>query len=121
MDEDERLIVPAVSFYGMIRYAPGLDPEKKPRSPLDAAGDLHCPLLGLYGAEDPLIPPADVRAFEEAARRSGQPVEFRLYPEAGHAFLNDTQPERYRPEAAADAWRRAVAFLRRHLAPRRPA
>lgn len=107
----------AVSFYGMIRYAPGLDPAKKPHAPLDIAADLRCPLLGLYGAEDPLIPLEDVRAFEEAARRSGRAVEFRVYPGAGHAFLNDTQPERYRPEAAADAWRRAVAFLRSHLGP----
>lgn len=105
----------AVSFYGMIRYPPGLDPEKKPRAPLDVAAELRCPLLGLYGAEDALIPLEDVRAFEEAARASGQPVEFRVYEEAGHAFLNDTQPERYRPEAAADAWRRAVAFLRDRL------
>jgi len=108
-------IAAAVSFYGMIRYAPDLDRSKKPRSPLEAARDLRCPLLGLYGAEDALIPLEDVRAFEEAARASGQPVEFRVYPEAGHAFLNDTQPERFRPEAAADAWRRAVAFLRARL------
>jgi carboxymethylenebutenolidase len=100
----------------MLAYAPDLDPAKKPRSPLDAAPDLACPLLGLYGAEDALIPLAQVDAFREQLARSGQPSELRVYVGAGHAFMNDTQPDRHRPEAAADAWPRMVAFFREHLA-----
>jgi carboxymethylenebutenolidase len=102
-------------FYGMLAYAPGLDPERKPRSPLDAARDLSCPLLGFYGAEDALIPVDQVEAFRERAAASGRPAELRVYPGAGHAFMNDTQPERHRPEAAADAWPRLVAFLHEQL------
>jgi len=30
--------------------------------------------------------------------------------------MNDTRAEAYRPEAAADAWTRMVAFLRHQLA-----
>lgn len=105
-----------VPFYGMLRYENGLDPAKKPRSPLDAIADLSCPLLGLYGAEDPIIPLADVRELEARLARSGQPAEVRVYPGAGHAFMNDTRPEMYRPAAAADAWPRLVAFLRDRLA-----
>jgi carboxymethylenebutenolidase len=104
-----------VPFYGMLAYAPGLDPARKPRSPLDAAPDLSCPLLGLYGGQDALIPLEQVRDFERRAAESGRPCEIRLYPDAGHAFMNDTQPDRHRPEAARDAWPRAVAFLREHL------
>jgi carboxymethylenebutenolidase len=105
-----------VPFYGMLAYAPDLDPAKKPRSPLEAAKELACPLLGLYGAEDALIPLAQVDAFRARAAASGQPCELRVYPGAGHAFMNDTQPDRHRPEAAADAWPRMVAFFREHLA-----
>jgi carboxymethylenebutenolidase len=104
-----------VPFYGMLRYAEGLDPSRKPRSPLEALADLRCPVLGLYGEEDPIIPVADVRELEERLAKSRQGGEVRLYAGAGHAFMNDTRPEMYRPTAAADAWPRSVAFLRREL------
>jgi carboxymethylenebutenolidase len=102
-------------FYGMLRYEPGLDPEKKPRAPLDAVADLSCPALGLYGQEDAIIPNADVDALEARLAAQRQPYEIVRYAGAGHAFLNDTRPAMYRPEAAADAWRRLLAFLRQHL------
>jgi carboxymethylenebutenolidase len=104
-----------VPFYGMLRYAPGLDPARKPRSPLEAAAELRCPLLGFYGEEDAIIPVADVRELEQRLAAAGRRVELRLYPKAGHAFMNDTRPEMYRPEAAADAWPRMLAFLRAEL------
>jgi len=110
-----RGLAACVSFYGMLRYEDGLDPAKKPRSPLQAIPELRCPLLGLYGEEDALIPVADVHALEEALARTAQPHEVRLYPHAGHAFLNDSRPEAYRPEAARDAWQRMLEFLRRQL------
>ena len=104
-----------VPFYGMLAYGAGLDPGKKPRSPLDAAPDLSCPLLGLYGADDALIPLEQVEAFRVKLSATGRSCEVRVYDGAGHAFMNDTQPDRHRPEAAADAWERMVAFLKRHL------
>jgi len=102
-------------FYGMVRYAPGLDPKKKPRAPLDAVADLSCPALGLYGQEDAIIPNADVDELEKRLARQRQPYEIVRYAGAGHAFLNDTRPAMYRPDAAADAWRRLVAFLHERL------
>ena len=55
------------------------------------------------------------REFERRLEKTGQPCEVQLYPGAGHAFMNETRPEMYRPEAAADAWPRMVAFFRTHL------
>ncbi len=104
-----------VPFYGMLAYEEGLPADRKPRSPLEALPDLRCPLLGLYGAEDHLIPVAQARALEEGVARAGQPGEVHVYPGAGHAFMNDTRPEMYRAEAAADAWPRMVGFFRTHL------
>jgi carboxymethylenebutenolidase len=102
-------------FYGMLRYEPGLDPAKKPRAPLDAVASLSCPALGLYGKEDAIIPNADVDELEVRLARQRQPCEIVRYAGAGHAFLNDTRPAMYRPEAAADAWRRLLVFLRQRL------
>src|SRR6185369_1930409 len=102
-----------VSWYGMLRYA-----EKtpaKPASPRERAPQSRCPYLGLFGAEDAIIPPADVDDLRTILDRTDQPHEIRVYAGAGHAFFNDTRPDAYRPDAAADAWPRALAFLHRHL------
>ena len=102
-----------VSWYGMLRYAEY--DERKPASPLDLAPQLGCPYLGLFGAEDAIIPLADVEELRAILTRERKTFETHVYPGAGHAFFNDTRPDAYRPEAAADAWTRALAFLRRHL------
>jgi carboxymethylenebutenolidase len=115
----------AVPFYGLLSHEHGLlappagevlDPARKPRSPLDAAASARCPLLAFFGRDDAFIPLADVEAFERQLEKSGQPHEIVVYDGAGHAFLNDTRPEMYRPEAARDAWGRMLAWFRRHLA-----
>jgi carboxymethylenebutenolidase len=102
-----------VSFYGMLRYAQTT--AVKPASPLDLAPQLACPFLGLFGAEDALIPAADVKELGRILRRNGKVFQTKVYPGAGHAFFNDTRPEAFRPDAAKDGWRRAVRFLRGHL------
>ena len=53
-----------------------------------------------------------MRAFE--AKLSGE-HRVVVYPGAGHAFLNDTRAEMFRPEAARDAWQQTLAWLRSHL------
>jgi carboxymethylenebutenolidase len=102
-------------FYGMVRYPSGLDPVRKPRAPLDALAELRCPVLGFYGAEDAIIPLADVDALRSRLATSRLPSEIHVYPGAGHAFMNAARPEAYRPDAAKDAWSRLVPFLREHL------
>lgn len=113
----------AVPFYGMLSYehgllAPGpgepaaLDRARKPRSPLEAAPHVRCPMLALFGADDAFIPVDDVRAFQRELANAGPDHVVSLYAGAGHAFLNDTRPELYRPAIAHEAWRRLVAWLR---------
>jgi carboxymethylenebutenolidase len=111
-----RGLAACVAFYGMVRYEPGLDPSLKPRQPLDALADLRCPVLGLYGAEDALIPSADVEELRARLARTGRPFDLHVYAGAGHAFMNEARAATYRPEAAADAWARMLAFFRAHLA-----
>jgi len=102
-----------VSWYGML-HADALD-DANPEHALDALADLGCPLLAFFGAEDVLIPQSDVEALRERAQARGLPVEIVIYTGAGHAFANDSRPESYRPEAAADAWGRTLAFFAREL------
>jgi len=102
-----------VSWYGMLRYA--AHSAAKPASPLEVAARLRCPYLGLFGADDTIIPLADVDELRATLQRSRQPHEIIVYPGAGHAFFNDTRPDAYRPAVAAAAWPRVVAFLHEYL------
>jgi carboxymethylenebutenolidase len=42
-------------------------------------------------------------------------IDLKIYDGAGHSFENSDNTDRYRPEAAADAWARTVAFLNKTL------
>jgi carboxymethylenebutenolidase len=90
--------------------------EHQPRSPMEAARDLHSPFLGLFGQEDQGIPVEQVQRLESVVRESGVPAEFHIYPGAGHAFFNDRH-NTYREHAAKDAWERVLHFLHQYLAP----
>ncbi len=76
---------------------------------------INAPLLGIFGAQDRGIPPADVRKFEQQMQGAGKKVEIVIYPDAGHAFENPNNKAGYRPADAADAWNRTVHFLESRL------
>jgi len=76
---------------------------------------IGAPLLGNFGAEDRGITPADVNAFEKTMKGLNRRVDFKIYDGAGHAFENPNNTTGYRPEAAADAWARTLAFLHKAL------
>ncbi|MDE2234878.1 MAG: dienelactone hydrolase family protein [Gammaproteobacteria bacterium] len=75
---------------------------------------LKMPLMGFFGEQDQGITVKDVQAFEKALRAAKVKAEIHEYPDAGHAFANPSG-ERYRPVAAADAWKRTLAFFARYL------
>jgi carboxymethylenebutenolidase len=107
-------VTAAVPWYGHVKRtysdAPGVDA-------FSLASRITAPVLGLYGAADPGIPADDVRRFEAVLRKTNPVVEFVLYPGAAHAFFSDDRPQAYRQDAAADAWRRCLAFFDKHLKP----
>jgi carboxymethylenebutenolidase len=74
---------------------------------------IEMPWCGSYGARDTSIPPADVNAF---VAKLHVPHDVKIYDDAGHAFMDDHRAS-YVPSAAADAWQRAVAFLKRYAGP----
>lgn len=91
-----------VVYYGHV----GSDPKE-----LQA---LKAPVLGLFGGADQAIPVASVQAFEATLKQLGKPAEIHIYEGAAHAFANPSGGS-YKPDAAADAWQKSLAFLALHL------
>jgi carboxymethylenebutenolidase len=81
------------------------------RPPQKGITDIHCPVLGFYGGEDPNITNM-VPGFAEEMKNNGKSFEAVVYPDARHAFFNDTNPT-YNVNYARDAFSRSLHFLNR--------
>ena len=105
-----------IAWYG--RLVGDKDPLH-PQQPIDlaAAGAIKAPVLGLYGGQDQGIPVATLEQMQKALAASDSKAahacEFKVYPEAGHAFFADYRPS-YRKDAAEDGWNRALAWLKKN-------
>jgi carboxymethylenebutenolidase len=101
-----------IAWYGRLS---GTSNALTPQHPLDVAETLRAPVLGLYGGRDEGIPLSVVEEMKlrlSFGRGASQISEFVVYPDAPHAFHADYRPS-FRAEAAADAWTRCLAWLRR--------
>jgi len=92
-----------VAYYG--RQLPAEDVPK-----------ITAPLLFHYGSLDERIN-AGIAAYEAALKANNKPYESHMYEGANHAFNNNTSAARYHKEAADLAWKRTVAFFKKHLSP----
>ncbi len=79
------------------------------------AGQLSCPLLGLFGNDDSYPSPAQMAELGAELDRLGKEYEFYFFEGAGHAFFAVERPA-YRPEAAVEGWAHIFAFLAKNLA-----
>ncbi len=70
-------------------------------------------VLGHYAGRDPYEPAPAVDALEGALRAAGRDVTFHRYPDVGHWFFESDREDAYDAAAAALAWSRTLAFLRR--------
>ncbi|HYE14508.1 MAG TPA: dienelactone hydrolase family protein [Pyrinomonadaceae bacterium] len=107
-----------VAWYGRLVARSGQPANPStPRQPVDVAGELKAPVLGLYGGKDQGIPLDTVERMREALKKSeskaARESEIVVYPEAGHGFHADYRPM-YDKEAAADGWRRLLAWFKKH-------
>ena len=92
----------AVSFYGKV-------------PPIETFRYLLAPLQYHYPAKDGWVTAQEVEVLRQGLAKQGKPGEVHVYPEAHHAFLNESRPEVYRAEDARLAWDRTLAFLRRYV------
>ena len=101
--------------------------------PKDAESALKgaCPIVGSYGGKDgsPMGHRAAVR-LERALTALGVDHDIKVYPDAGHGFMNDHDPAdqtfllvvlaklsgtRFHEPSTEDARRRIISFFNRHL------
>ena len=88
--------------------------EQQPVAPVDMTKDMGSPLLGLFGNEDSSPTPEDVDRTEEELKKHNKTYEFHRYDGAGHGFFAVDRPS-YRPEQAADGWRKVLAWYGKYL------
>ncbi|WP_020200890.1 MULTISPECIES: dienelactone hydrolase family protein [Cupriavidus] len=109
-----RQLKAAVAWYGQLVGEPS---ALKPRNPVDVAGELKVPVLGLYGAKDTGITQEHVArmkaALAAADNANARASVFVVYPDAGHAFNADYRPS-YVAADAKDGWQRCLAWFRQH-------
>ena len=81
---------------------------------LDDVKNITAPVMGHYGEKDQGIT-SQVPKLAEAMKKYGKSFEYKVYLGAGHAFNNDTNPERYNAETAKEAWARTLEFFKKNL------
>lgn len=101
-----------VAWYGRLE---GDKTELQPEHPLDVAGKLNAPVLGLYAGKDAGIPLAGVEKMRTALAASKVPAQIVVYPEAQHGFHADYRPS-YKEDDAKDGWQRLLAWFKEHEA-----
>ncbi len=101
-----------VTFYGG-----GISKSRWPGVPpgLESGSNLHAPWLGLYGDKDTSITVEEVEALRTTFGSSGVAATIVRYPDAGHAFATDPASPHHVPDAARDAWSRALSWFDAHL------
>jgi carboxymethylenebutenolidase len=87
-----------------------------PKHPVELAGELKAPVLGLYGGLDAGIPLETIEAMERALQQGSAAAKssgIYVYGNAPHAFHADYRPS-YRKEEAEDGWKRMLAWFRKN-------
>ena len=107
-------------FKAAAPYYPGntMEPWGDGRSPFDMTSEINCPVIGFYGGDDANPSTEDQVKIDAELDRCGITRESHSYPGAGHAFMNQVteRNDRYRHEAAQDAWAKMISFFNKHVA-----
>jgi carboxymethylenebutenolidase len=93
-------LLAAIPFYG-------------PPPPVSDIPNIHAAVLAIYGELDSRIT-SSIPTIEQAMQENNKIYEKIVYPDADHAFHNDTG-SRYNPEAAKNAWERTLAWFERYV------
>jgi carboxymethylenebutenolidase len=99
-----------VAWYGRLV---GEKSALQPQHPIDIAGMLKVPVLGLYGLKDQGISQESIEKMKAALAKGNTGSTFVVYPNSGHAFHADYRPS-YVEADAKDGWTRALAWFKAH-------
>lgn len=97
----------AIGYYGFPSAGGPFGP-----GPTQQAGELHAPILGIFGGADENIPTTVVDEFDAALTTTGVPHDIQVYPGAPHSFLDVKYAEH--ESASRDAWARTLTFISEH-------
>jgi carboxymethylenebutenolidase len=84
-----------------------------PHPDLPDVPQIQAAVLAVYGENDTRIN-AGIPAMEAAMQENSKIYQKLVYPNADHAFFNDTGT-RYNAEAAADAWAQMLAWFQQYV------
>ena len=101
-----------VSWYGGLSATP----PAMPKTPIDIAGALNAPVLGLYAGADGGIPVNKVAEMQSAlanGNKNSKASTFILYPNVPHAFHADYRPT-YRKAEAEAGWKEMLAWFKQN-------
>jgi carboxymethylenebutenolidase len=72
---------------------------------------INSPILGIFGGRDRGIAVKDVKAFEAACKNVGKSITVQVYPNSGHAFMNENNARGYNAADTKSAWEKTFAFF----------
>jgi carboxymethylenebutenolidase len=102
----------AVVFHGGV-YPRDWEPDaSRPVTIASYLPRLSCPVMGLFGEADHLVPMENILRFREHLENARKSYHIRVFGDTPHGWLNDTEPRSYRPEAANEAWQVMLSFLK---------
>ncbi len=85
-----------------------------PKSPIEFAASLSCPLLGRFGNDDARPSPDEVDKTEEVLKQHNKVYEFHRYDNAGHGFFAVDRPSDAQV-AATEGWEKVLAWYNKYL------
>ncbi len=91
-----------VAFYGKV-------------PPIESSNYFTCPVMFHHAGKDTWVTGQEVERLTQGLERFGKSGVVHIYPEADHAFFNDSRSEAYRADDARLAWERTLQFLVEHL------
>ena len=100
---------------GVVSFHGGLETQM-PAEP----GQVKAKVLVCTGADDPMVPAAQVQAFEDEMKKAGADFRVVSYPGAVHGFMNPKADGSiapgilYNEAVASTAWAEMQAFFRLH-------
>jgi carboxymethylenebutenolidase len=75
---------------------------------------ISAPILGIFGGADQGIPQSMIDGFKTAMGDLRKKVDIKVYPDAGHGFMNPNNPG-HKAEDTKDAWSRITVFFAENL------
>ena len=108
----------APQLRAFVAYYPSVRDEQptriRPRHPCDAAREIKCPSMILYGGRDSTSTIDVQQRVMASFLANGRPLDWHFFPHGNHGFAS-AESDGYQPQLAELVWPLVVDFLGREL------